>query len=44
MIIIKRVKFENIQFSNPDWCRELHQFEQSVAHFTRDMRLKVNYG
>jgi hypothetical protein len=34
-------KFENVPFSNTNWCRELHQFEPSVTRFTRGMRLKM---
>ena len=36
------VMFENVPFSNPNWCRELHQFEPLATFFARDMRLK--YG
>ena len=33
-------KFESVPLSNPNWCRELHQFEPLVTRFARDMRLK----
>jgi hypothetical protein len=33
-------KFESVPLSNPNWCRELHQFEPLVTRFSRDMRLK----
>ncbi len=34
-------KFESVPLSNPNWCRELHQFEPLVTRFARDMRLNM---
>ncbi len=43
MVWDKRTKFESVPLSNPNWCRELHQFEPLVTRFARDMRLKMDF-
>ena len=35
-------RVDKIAPSNPNWCRERHQFEPLAARFARDMRLKMN--
>jgi hypothetical protein len=35
-------KFESVSLSNPNWCRELHQFEPLVTRFARDMRIRIS--
>jgi hypothetical protein len=34
-------KFEIVPLSNPNWCRELHQFEPLVTRIARNKRLRM---
>jgi hypothetical protein len=36
-------KHENIQFSYPNWCCELQQFEPYATFFARDMKLGLEH-